>query len=76
MYNQITIFQATYIIFLKSAYKSALTPKPGPVGGLDNDVGSPNGSAAYLPLLGPAAGFLPAFSSSNISSISFTVKSS
>jgi hypothetical protein len=37
----------------KQDYRSFLTLKPGPAGGVDNEVNLPNGSAAYLALLGP-----------------------
>jgi len=37
----------------KQDYRSFLTLKPGPAGGVDNEVNVPNGSAAYLALLGP-----------------------
>jgi len=51
-------------------------PKPGPLGASFNEVSSPKGSAAYLPLLGPLGGRLPARKSDRISFMSFTVRSS
>lgn len=56
--------------------RSARTNWPGFLGGAVRDVGLPKGSAVNLPLLGPAAGFLPALRSLRISSASLTVKSS
>lgn len=57
-------------------YSPACIPKPGPFGSSDNDVGSPNGSDAYRPLRGPGRGDLPSIKSCNISSVSFSLKSS
>lgn len=69
-------FVYIFFIIMYQFYRPGCKPKPGPFGSSDNDVGSPNGSDAYRPLRGPGRGVFPSNKSCNISSVSFSFKSS
>lgn len=57
-------------------YNPDCNPNPGPFGSSDSNVKPPLGSEAYRPLLGPGRGVFPSIKFCNISTVSFSVKSS